>query len=94
VPVPARRPKTSDSLGSTKKNRDETIDKKLTVAEIVAADEIILATTKTSWTKATIDATTNALDARKFVGPRPRLAVVTGLGTDAAERSYPDVAGR
>ena len=78
--------KTSDDLDSKKDRRMAAAVKRVLWARVVAADEIILATTQKAWKQASIDAMKTVLrEADRLEvwtpGLRPRLRLISGLGT-------------
>ncbi|WP_280463166.1 hypothetical protein [Nocardia carnea] len=72
--------KNSDSIGSSTKQRNAAVTKRLHAAEILCADEIVLATSKPKWTASSLNAFIDRLTANKRHGePVPRLRQITGL---------------
>ncbi|WP_280215133.1 hypothetical protein [Nocardia cyriacigeorgica] len=76
--------KNSDSIGTNAKQRNAAVTKRLRAAEILCADEIVLATSKPKWTTASLNAFIDRLTANKRHGePVPRLRQITGLGSSS-----------
>ncbi|MBY8863973.1 hypothetical protein K7711_46440 [Nocardia sp. CA2R105] len=74
--------KSNDRLGANKVERNRAVSKRITIAKVLQADEIILATTQSSWDSASITAMTAAVGYHNRDNARPvRLRAITGLGS-------------
>jgi hypothetical protein len=74
--------KTTNALGKNRTERNDAARKRVLAAEVLVTDQIVLATTKDSWEKASVESMKSAISAEDWhSGVPPRLRIVTGLGT-------------
>lgn len=82
--------KSIDTLG-TGAERTRAVAKKLLLAETLDADEIILATTRSSWKPSTVNALAARIRERAWASARTlKLRVIAGLGTTEPTDAYHD----
>lgn len=72
--------KSVDKLG---RNADKTYRQRVRLSRALRADELILATTASEWSKASVERVRDAIDREEWpAGTRPSLRVIANLGTD------------
>lgn len=71
-------------LGKEGESRGKAAAKRVISAEVLRADQIILATTQTAWEPASLDAISAAVAQAKWIASaKPEVRIITGLGTEA-----------
>lgn len=84
--------KTSDQLHNNGKERLKAVGKRALWADVLRADEIVLATTRDQWVQSSVTAMTDCLASYAWTTPghRPRLRLLTGVGGAAVASEYVD----
>ncbi|MFI1920567.1 hypothetical protein [Nocardia sp. NPDC020380] len=83
--------KSNNKLGSSRAERNAAVDKRLYSADVLQADEIIMATTQAAWQPESITAMTEKIRWHHRGNPLPpriRLRTITGLGSDSVGDEY------
>lgn len=84
--------KSNSVLGETTRKVKQAAGKRALLAQALGADEVVLATTSSSWAVGSVDAMRTALTARSWPrGAPPVLRTLTGLGTNAARDTVIDL---
>jgi hypothetical protein len=74
--------KINGTLGGTPRGARRAAAKRVAIAALLQADQIVLATTEPGWTAASLSEIRDAVSGRTWIGGRePSIRVVTGLGT-------------
>jgi hypothetical protein len=83
--------KTTNALGKNRPERNDVARKRVLAAQLLVADQIVLATTKDTWQDASVQSMKSAIRAATWeAGARPRLRIITGLGTASITDRFED----
>lgn len=83
--------KTSDELEGSRKGRRTAASKRVLWADVVRADEVVLATTQPAWGQSSIECMIEALRNHNWIpGHAPRLRTLTDLGSALPTTTYVD----
>lgn len=82
--------KTSNALHTSGKERVKAARKRALWADVLRADEIVLATTHESWAPSSVQAMIDALAAYAWTTPahQPRLRLLEGIGSTSVMSTY------
>lgn len=82
--------KTSDQLDINASGRKKAAAKRALWADVLRADEVILATTKEKWAQSSVSAMADCMSSQAWHTPghHPRLRFLTGVGTSNVQSSY------
>jgi hypothetical protein len=85
--------KSNDALGGSPREIRRAAAKRVKLADVLRANQIVLATTEPAWSASSITETRSAVDAHPWpAGLRPAVRLITGLGSSQAEDLRLDLA--
>jgi len=85
--------KSNDALGKNPREVKRAAAKRVRLADVLRADQIVLATTRPEWSASSLREIRSAVTGHPWpAGPRPAVRLITGLGSDHAEDLRLDVA--